>query len=142
MGEVGMEVPYPRPGKEGVDEVSGLEQVAKGGGRSAPAEAPDHEAKSPPVSIRVGSREQGVVVEKPRQMNNERLRQVSRSGFDLRDTAVGKALPGLAHGEEGKGETEPFEEKDLVGDEGFRDAGVALQDVTEDRPRPMAPVAI
>ena len=142
MGEVGMKVPYPRPGKEGVDEVSGLEQVAKGGARSAPAEAPDHDAKSPPVAIGAGSCEQGVVVEEPRQMKNECLRQVSRPGFDLRDTPVGKALPGLAHGENGEGETELLEKKDLVGDEGFRYAGVTLQDVTQDRLRLRASVAI
>ena len=134
VGEMGVQVDDSASGQAPGDQVARLQKMPQGGRMARAQVAATGKPQAGCVAPGVPDSEAQVGKKQPVDVSQERLRQVVHPGAYLGDARVGEALSARTHGKDVHGEAQLLQQQDLVGDEGLRDPGIALQDHPQHRP--------
>ena len=106
--------------------------MLEGGGFARATEPPKGQVQGHPIARRPTGGQQGIVLEQTGQVAaDDGFGEVIDPGLNFFNTGVAERFPGFAHGKDVHRNAAFFEQPDFVGDEGFGDARIPLENHAE-----------
>ena len=112
-------------------QVPGLEKMAHRGGLFPFTRPQDRSGEALHVMTPKTLPEQAIALQEPSPVGKNVFGHIAYGGLDFLHVLVAEVLPRLPQGKDPDGDAERFQEQDFSADEGFGNAGIALEDHTQ-----------